>query len=357
MKIPIVATRRIQNVAPGLLSPTSSDAVNGSQLYALGHVVGNLATSVADQIGPNTTITEDGKVVFDDGAYGIGGTKEAPTHAYNLVDFINMRRIELRGDTDWHRGKDGQWQMISNSPGMAEIHAKTTADGHTVYEVHVDQFMDTQARNGNTVVKAEDNYWYETAELEDKTYIPEENKWYAKADAAVNERQADGKWYAKADIQDKAYVNGKWYNNSDLGKDGKTFYESDQNWYNTSDMVNGKPAANARPVAAPDEAAVSEAAVVPVSNPNKAVLENVLIDPNNHTPTLLNGIESLFETTVTGNGVKENTELGDIGLGTNTFIAALNDSPAEKSHYAATVGDLKKNVRHASVFLWQCRNC
>lgn len=342
VKIPIVATRRIQNVAPGLLSPTSSDAVNGSQLYALGHVVGNLATSVADQIGPNTTITEDGKVVFDDEAYGIGGTKEAPTHAYNLVDFINMRRIELRGDTDWHRGKDGQWQMISNSPGMAEIHAKTTADGHTVYEVHVDQFMDTQARNGNTVVKAEDNYWYETAELEDKTYIPEENKWYAKADAAVNERQADGKWYAKADIQDKAYVNGKWYNNSDLGKDGKTFYESDQNWYNTSDMVNGKPAANARPVAAPDEAAVSEAAVVPVSNPNKAVLENVLIDPNNHTPTLLNGIESLFETTVTGNGVKENTELGDIGLGTNTFIAALNDSPAEKSHYAATVGDLKK---------------
>ena len=342
VQVPIVSTRRIQNVAPGLLSPTSSDAVNGSQLYALGHVVGNLATSVADQIGPNATITEDGKLIFDDGAYGIGGTESNPTRADTLVDFINLRRIEVQGDTDWRRGENGIWNKTVNGPGMAEIRTETAADGHTVYEVHVDQFMDTQARSGNDIAKAGDNYWYETAELDGKTYVPEEDKWFAKADTDANERQSDGKWYAKADIQDKTYVQGKWYRNDDLGEDGKTFYEGDQKWYNTSDMVNGKPVVGASPVTTPEAAPISEAAVAPIANPNKAVLENVLIDPNNHTPTLLNGVESLFEGKGTGNGAEANTETGDIGVGTNEFAEALRSLPVEKSHYAATIGDLQK---------------
>ncbi len=53
-------TRRIQNMSPGLISATSTDGVNGSQLYAVGSVLGNLANTTAAGIGGGTTVNPDG---------------------------------------------------------------------------------------------------------------------------------------------------------------------------------------------------------------------------------------------------------------------------------------------------------
>lgn len=53
-------TRRIQNVAPGYISATSTDAINGSQLYATNNILGNLANTTASGIGGGSTVDPDG---------------------------------------------------------------------------------------------------------------------------------------------------------------------------------------------------------------------------------------------------------------------------------------------------------
>lgn len=55
-------TRRIQNVAPALISATSTDAVNGSQLYDTNKALGNVANSVATLIGGSYTINPNGTI-------------------------------------------------------------------------------------------------------------------------------------------------------------------------------------------------------------------------------------------------------------------------------------------------------
>ncbi len=55
-------TRRIQNMSAGLISATSTDAINGSQLYATNAVLGNLATTTASTIGGGTVVGPDGKL-------------------------------------------------------------------------------------------------------------------------------------------------------------------------------------------------------------------------------------------------------------------------------------------------------
>ena len=60
--------KKITNVAPGAVTPTSKDAVNGGQLY-------NVANNVKDLIGPDATIDPaTGKVTVADPAKGIGET-------------------------------------------------------------------------------------------------------------------------------------------------------------------------------------------------------------------------------------------------------------------------------------------
>ena len=60
--------KKITNVAPGAVTPTSKDAVNGSQLY-------NVANNVKDLIGPDAAIDPaTGKVTVADPAKGIGET-------------------------------------------------------------------------------------------------------------------------------------------------------------------------------------------------------------------------------------------------------------------------------------------
>ena len=62
------ADKKITNVAPGAVTSTSKDAVNGSQLYS---VAGN----VKDLIGPDVTIdSATGNITVADPAKGIGGT-------------------------------------------------------------------------------------------------------------------------------------------------------------------------------------------------------------------------------------------------------------------------------------------
>ena len=62
--------RQLKNVAPGEISNTSTDAINGSQLYAVQNVLGNTAQTVKNVLGGNAAVGEDGSFTMSN----IGGT-------------------------------------------------------------------------------------------------------------------------------------------------------------------------------------------------------------------------------------------------------------------------------------------
>ena len=69
-KYTVFETRRIQNVAPGLIGSNSTDAINGSQLFATNQMLGNLVGSLKKALGDNVTITEDGQIKVSGGTLG-----------------------------------------------------------------------------------------------------------------------------------------------------------------------------------------------------------------------------------------------------------------------------------------------
>ena len=56
------AERQIKNVAAGRISKDSTDAVNGSQLYATNKIIGNVANSVKNVIGGNVKVNNNGEI-------------------------------------------------------------------------------------------------------------------------------------------------------------------------------------------------------------------------------------------------------------------------------------------------------
>ena len=62
--------RQIQNVAAGVISKESTDAINGSQLYATNNYMNNFAGDVATKLGGNAALGNDGHLTMTN----IGGT-------------------------------------------------------------------------------------------------------------------------------------------------------------------------------------------------------------------------------------------------------------------------------------------
>ncbi|MEJ5033886.1 ESPR-type extended signal peptide-containing protein, partial [Acinetobacter sp. MYb191] len=64
------AERQLKNVAAGHISATSTDGINGSQLYRTNVVLGNVANSAADIIGGGVTVGDNGKLT---GPFNVAG--------------------------------------------------------------------------------------------------------------------------------------------------------------------------------------------------------------------------------------------------------------------------------------------
>lgn len=79
------AERQIKNVAAGEISADSTDAVNGSQLYATNNIIGNVANSVKNVIGGNAKVNNNGEISASD----IGGTGQ--NNINNAIAYINKR--------------------------------------------------------------------------------------------------------------------------------------------------------------------------------------------------------------------------------------------------------------------------
>ncbi|NLK66887.1 MAG: hypothetical protein GX282_05360, partial [Campylobacteraceae bacterium] len=84
--------RQIINVAAGQISSASTDAINGSQLFATNTVLGNVGSSVVNVLGGNAALGSDGTITMGDNIGGTGkktvdaAIKAARTHYFSVND-------------------------------------------------------------------------------------------------------------------------------------------------------------------------------------------------------------------------------------------------------------------------------
>ncbi|WP_338691795.1 ESPR-type extended signal peptide-containing protein [Neisseria leonii] len=112
--------RQLINVAAGQISETSTDAVNGSQLYATNKVLGNLADSVKTNFGKSAKLDSDGKIVFDN----IGDTAKNTIHEAVLASRESVTAGAKSGiEVD---------PVTNDATGAKTFDLKVKVDGKTV---------------------------------------------------------------------------------------------------------------------------------------------------------------------------------------------------------------------------------
>jgi trimeric autotransporter adhesin len=81
--------RQIQNVAAGVVSATSTDAINGSQLYLTELATNNLGDSVETLIGGGTALNTDGTIATNPSITAAGSTHSNVTTAIQALNTAN----------------------------------------------------------------------------------------------------------------------------------------------------------------------------------------------------------------------------------------------------------------------------
>ncbi|MGK3623018.1 YadA-like family protein [Acinetobacter sp. A11] len=105
------AERQIKNVGSGAISETSTDAINGSQLYATNNILGNVANSTVDILGGDAVLNSNGTLSMSN----IGGTGQ------NTIDSaIAASRTEVAAGTN-----------------VTDVVKTTGSNGQDIYTVNV----------------------------------------------------------------------------------------------------------------------------------------------------------------------------------------------------------------------------
>ncbi|KIC05986.1 ESPR-type extended signal peptide-containing protein [Morococcus cerebrosus] len=89
-------TRQIQNVSAGVISATSTDAINGSQLYTTNSYLLNLGNNVKNALGGETAIDNAGNLTLNN----LGGTGKANVH--DALEAMNNKIDQLGGGSSSH---------------------------------------------------------------------------------------------------------------------------------------------------------------------------------------------------------------------------------------------------------------
>ncbi|WP_410678160.1 YadA-like family protein [Avibacterium paragallinarum] len=100
--------RKIVNVAAGDISQTSTEAINGSQLYATNFMLSKVAQSVKNNFGGNANLATDGTITFRD----IGGTGQTTIH--DAINNVRTKGIYLKADQNDPNG-NGQKVELGNA--------------------------------------------------------------------------------------------------------------------------------------------------------------------------------------------------------------------------------------------------
>ena len=148
------AERQIKHVAPGAITAASTDAINGSQLYATQAVIGNVAGSVKNILGGNAAVGADGKLSMNN----IGGTGKGNIHdaiqASRTTVSSNNGSLTVTKTTNGTTGADN-YDLSVNAQSLAESAqlpvVYTKADGSKVYKHTDGNFYDAPNGAGNQV--------------------------------------------------------------------------------------------------------------------------------------------------------------------------------------------------------------
>ena len=159
--------KKITNVAPGAVTPTSKDAVNGGQLY-------DVAKNVADLVGPDATIDPaTGKVTVADPTKGIGETGKGTIG--DAIKAVNNLAKKAAAEKTSVKAKDGRSNVtVTEGTNAAGGHEYTIDVERAVTEAGSDQVTVTSKHD------ADSNTTTYTVDVSDKTKAS-----LAKADSAV----------------------------------------------------------------------------------------------------------------------------------------------------------------------------
>ncbi|MFG6935573.1 beta strand repeat-containing protein [Burkholderia pseudomallei] len=119
----MIFQRQIQNIAPGVISATSTDAINGSQLYAVTGGVDNLGQSVASALGGSAAYNVANGQITGTSFVIQGASYTTVNDAFAAADTaITTNRTQLvdltTGITD---GTIGLLQQTSGAPGNGTL--------------------------------------------------------------------------------------------------------------------------------------------------------------------------------------------------------------------------------------------
>ena len=157
--------RQVKFVAAGEISATSTDAINGSQLYAFSGVVNNLATSASTIIGGGATLNQNGTLenfsqpLNTTGLAGAAYTKPTTaanniaTAITNLNDYVNAGWKIARGDDTAAKARispNEQVNFKANGLATVSVEANGTGGADVTYSVQKGTFDTTT----NGTVKA-----------------------------------------------------------------------------------------------------------------------------------------------------------------------------------------------------------
>ena len=147
--------RQLKHVAPGAITATSTDAINGSQLYALHAGSGNIAKAVADALGGGATVSTDptnrqGTVTLP--SYDVFKGSDTPNTAGNGTVKFNTTSKNVAGALTNLNTYVNQGFVVKDNGGenkgiVTPGESVQFADGNVTTVT-----VDTEA-NGNTKIK------------------------------------------------------------------------------------------------------------------------------------------------------------------------------------------------------------
>ena len=287
--------RQIQNVAAGVISATSTDAINGSQLYATNNYLSNLAGGVKNVLGGDAAVDNAGNLTMSNiGGTGKGNVHEAIAAVKGVADTA-VQEVESENPTALSVKKDGTKVTLTpnfitgdlvnadgtvNAPATADegklVSAKTVADALKANHFVVDT-------KGNTETGSEADAKVGSG---NKVTFEAGNNLVAKQANTAN-GGATVKFSLKDDISLNSVTAGTGANQVVLGNDG---VKVGGNTYINNDGLNAnsKVISNVADGVAPTDAvnkgqldAVKNVADSAVQSVDVATNENNLVVDNN----------------------------------------------------------------------------
>ena len=329
--------RQIQNVAAGVISATSTDAINGSQLYATNNYMNNFAGGVKNVLGGDAAVDNAGNLTMSNiGGTGKGNVHEAIAAVKGVADTA-VQEVESENPTALSVKKDGTKVTLTpnfitgdlvnadgtvNAPATADegklVSAKTVADALKANHFVVDT-------KGNTETGSEADAKVGSG---NKVTFEAGNNLVAKQANTAN-GGATVKFSLKDDISLNSVTAGTGANQVVLGNDGvkvggNTYINKDglnangNKITNVADGVNPKDAVNKGQLDAVKNVADSAVQSVDVvANENNLVVDNT--DPKNPKLRLRKAVD--LDSIKLENNVGEKSFLNSAGL-------TIKDGPA-----------------------------